>query len=201
MGAERQWKPRAATAGQPIATASAGITWDTIDRPKTIEHRTGEIRRTRIIVPRFSFATTAAAKGIGQAIYQLPEGNILPLAINIKTVSTTGATTTGTAGEIGIGTTVASGAVAVLSGTPGFENVLTGQTIASHVAQTALTTTKAAAAGGTSGTMDVIDATDSLNPVKLHLNIASTFSGTGGVVVSSAIVDILWINLGDTISA
>ena len=197
MGAEKEYKPRGARAGQPVAAASAGITWTTIDRPRVIEYKTGEIRRTKIIVPAFTFPTTAAAKAIGQAIYTLPEGWILPLAANVKTSTTTGATTTGTAGEIGLGTTVGSGAVAVLSGTAGFQNILDGKTISNHVAQTALTTQIAGAAGGTSGTMDVLDSTDSASPLTIYLNIASTYSGTGGVTVNSAEIDLLWINVGD----
>jgi hypothetical protein len=198
MGAIKLWNPRAAKTGQPLATASSGITWSGIDRPRTIEHKSGEIHRTRIIVPAFSFATTAAAKAIGQQIYQLPEGFILPLAANVRLVSTTGATTAATAGELGIGTSVASGATALL-GTAAWANVLGPQTLSNHVAVTALTTQIAGAAGNTAGSMDVLNSTDSADPVELYLNIASTYSGTGGVTVSEAIVDLLWINLGDKI--
>ena len=65
------------------------------------------------------------------------------------------------------------------------------------MAQTALTTQIAGAAGGTSGTMDVLDSTDSVSPLTIYLNIASTYSGTGGVTVNSAEIDLLWINVGD----
>ncbi len=74
-----------------------------------------------------------------------------------------------------------------------------GKTISNHVAQTALTTQIAGAAGGTSGTMDVLDSTDSVSPLTIYLNIASTYSGTGGVTVNSAEIDLLWINVGDTL--
>ena len=187
--------PRAGTAGQPAATADTGITWGSSDRPRTIEYKTGELHRTLIIVPALSFATTAAAKGIGQKVYTFPEGWILPVAARVKTITTTGATTAATAGEIGLGSTVASGAVAVLSGTAGFQNILDGKTISNHVAVTALTSHVAAAGGGTSGTQDLLDGTSTAVPV--YLNIASTYDGTGGVTLTSAEVEILWYWIGD----
>ena len=190
MSAQRKYRPRAATAGQPVIAPSSGITWATPNRPKAIEYKTGEIRRTVIEVPEFTFATTAAAKGIGQAIYRLPSERVIPLAVKVELNSVTGGTTTGPAGEVGIGPTVATGAVAVLNGTPGFENILTGQTLANHVAQTELASDVAASAGIVPGEHPVIDGR--AGDVDLHLNIASTFSGTGGVT-ASARVEILWV--------
>lgn len=181
--------------GQPLATADTGITWTSINRPSAVEYKDGSLHRTVITVPSFTFTTTAAAKAVGQRIYQFPEGWILPVAARLKLITTTGGTTTGTAGEVGLGTTVATGAVAVLSGTADFENILTGQTLSNHVAQTALTTHVAAAAGGTSGTMNVLDGTST--PASVFLNVASTYSGTGGVTVTRAEVEILWQYLND----
>lgn len=194
--ADKPYRPRAATAGQVTATADTGITWASPYRPKAIEYKTGELRRTVIEVPSFTFTTTAAAKGIGQKVYTFPEGWILPVWARVKLVSTTGGSTAATAGEVGLGTTVASGAAAVLSGTAAFENILTGQTLDNHVAATALTSHFGAAAGGTSGTHAGIDGTSTAASV--YLNIASTFDGTGGVTVSNATqVEILWIHCGD----
>lgn len=91
-----------------------------------------------IFKDRITFtATTVLSAGadnasLGAGIQIMPEYNrlILPrwgrLALTLSSTLALGETT---AGEIGIGTTVASGAVAVLSGTAGFENFLTGQTI------------------------------------------------------------------------
>lgn len=194
MANSKPYNPRAAQPGQVVFAADTGITWDTASRPSAIEYKTGEIRRTVITIPQFSFATTAAAKAIGQKVYTFPEGWILPLAARVKLVSTTGATTAATAGEVGLGTTVASGAVAVLSGTAGFQDILDGKTLSNHVAQTALTSHVAHAAGGTSGTMDISDGTATAKPV--YLNIASTFDGTGGVT-ATAVVELLWIHVGD----
>lgn len=179
--------------GQPGSTADTGITWTTIDRPRVAEYKDGLIRKSVITVPAFSFATTAAAKGIGQLIYTMPEGFVLPIAARIEMNSTAG--DNATAGEIGLGTTVASGVVAVLSGTAGFQNIMDGKTISNHTGGTALSSSKTAAAGGTSGTEEAIDGSSTAAPV--YLNIASTWGGTGGVVVNSATVTIWWIDLGD----
>lgn len=181
--------------GQPISTADTGITWATLARPRCVEYKTGEIHRTTIIVPEFSFTTTTADKAVGQGVYTFPEGWILPLAARLKVISTTGAATSATAGEIGLGTTVASGAVSVLSGTAGFQNILDGKTISNHVASTALTSHVAAAAGGTSGTMDLLDGTSTA--AEVHLNLASAWVGTAGCTVNSAEVELLWVYIGD----
>lgn len=179
--------------GTALTTADTGITWTTIDRPKSVEYRDGIVHKTVITVPAFSWTTTAAAKGIGQRVYQFPEGHILPLAaaVTINTTVADGAT----AGEVGLGTTVASGAVAVLSGTAAFQDILDGKTLSNHTAATALASTFTNAAGGTSGTMAAIDG--SSTAAKVHLNLASTFAGTGGGVLNSATVTLWWIDLGD----
>lgn len=194
MANSKPYNPRAAQPGQVVATADTGITWNTATRPSAIEYKTGELRRSVITIPEFTFTTTAAAKGIGQKVYTFPEGWILPVAARVLLNSTTGGSTAATAGEVGLGTTVASGAVAVLSGTAAFENILTGQTLSNHVAATELTTHVADAAGGTTGTMAVLDGTAAAKSV--YLNVASTFDGTGGVT-ADAVVEILWYHIGD----
>jgi len=69
----------------------------------------------------------AAAKGGGAKIFDLPAGFFSVLASRIEgTLTTDVADLVSTAGELGLGTTVASGAVAVLGGTAGFENILEG---------------------------------------------------------------------------
>lgn len=179
--------------GDVATTASSGITWTTIDRPKAVEYRDGIVRKTVITVPAFSWTTTLASKGIGQKLYTFPEGFILPLAARVQ-MNTTCADNA-TAGEVGLGTTVASGAVSVLSGTAAFQNILDGKTLSNHTAATALATSVTAAAGGTSGTQDAIDGSATAAP--LYLNIASAFGGTGGGVLNSATVTVWWIDLGD----
>jgi hypothetical protein len=156
-------------AGQPLATADTGITWSTGTRPSVVEYRDGHVHKTVITVPAFSWATTTASKANGQAIYQFPEGYILPLAAAVVATSTV-------AGEVGLGTTVASGAVSVLSGTAAFQDILDGKTLSNQVASTALATSVCDAAGGTSGTMAAING--SATAAKVYLNHASAYTGT-----------------------
>lgn len=72
-----------------------------------------------------------ASLGLGKKLYTFPEG---PIVINFITMSVALTQTedniTADTPEVGLGTVVASGAVAVLSGTATFENLLTGQVAA-----------------------------------------------------------------------
>ena len=181
--------------GQPASTADTGITWATSSRPSAVEYRDGHIRKTVITVPSLTWATTTASKGNGQAIYTFPEGFILPVAARIVMSTTTGAATSTVAGEVGLGTTVASGAVSVLSGTAAFQNILDGKTLSNQVASTALATSVTDAAGGTSGTQAAIDG--SATAATVYLNHASAYTGTAGLTLNSATVTIWWIDLGD----
>lgn len=72
-----------------------------------------------------------ASLGVGKLIYTLPAGAVRIKAtyMNVLIQQTDGNITADTP-DVGIGTTIASGAVAVLSGTAAFENILTGQTAA-----------------------------------------------------------------------
>lgn len=180
--------------GQPQSTADSGITWSGSSRPSVVEYRDGIVRKSVITVPAFSFTTTAAAKGIGQGIYTFPEGWVLPIAASVTYSYTPGDNST--AGEIGLGTTIASGAVSVLSGTAAFQDIMDGKTLGNGTGGTAVTGTFKHAGGGTSGTMDALDGSSAAKEV--HLNIASTWGGTGGVVVNSATVTLWWIDLGDS---
>lgn len=73
----------------------------------------------------------AGSLATGASIYTMPAGNQLILASSFKDVGvtlTTGTPTTDTP-DFGIGTTIGSGEVATLDGTPAFENIMTGQTL------------------------------------------------------------------------
>lgn len=82
----------------------------------------------------FSTALPAIAGGanlaVGVLLYTLPPGACIVgasrLNVGIRGVAAIQADTP----DIGLGTTIASGAVAVLGGTASFENIMTGQTLA-----------------------------------------------------------------------
>jgi len=124
-----------------------------------------------------------AALAFGEHVFSYPSGLgiVMPL---YTTVLATGSAPTGlsaTAGEIGLGTTIASGAVATLGGTAAFENVMEGTTIANHVAATPLTIEEgnSPVAYGDHGAAGVFGIQDSsAADVDVHLNIASTWNQT-----------------------
>lgn len=73
----------------------------------------------------------AGSLATGVGIYTMPAGNQLVLWSSFKEVGvtlTTGEPQTDTP-DFGIGTTIGSGEVATLDGTPAFENIMTGQTL------------------------------------------------------------------------
>lgn len=71
-----------------------------------------------------------AALGVGDLVGTLPAGELFVLrsSMNIALQQTEGNVTADTP-DLGFGTTIASGAVSVLSGTAAFENLMTGQTM------------------------------------------------------------------------
>jgi len=68
--------------------------------------------------------------GVGRLLYTFPAGVIRIISAYFDGVAITQSEGNITADtpDVGLGTTIASGAVAVLSGTAAFENILTGQT-------------------------------------------------------------------------
>lgn len=156
--------------------------------------------RTVVTMRAFTFATTAAAKSIGQKLFDFPEGFIVPKWGMIELSSTTGGSTAATAGEIGLGTVVGSGANATLGAVGATsEDIMEGTTISNHVAATALSSNKANAGVvvGTQGATGpaILDGTSTAK--SCFFNIASTFNGTGGVTVNSLRVTVDWVWLGD----
>lgn len=63
----------------------------------------------------------------GKLIYTFPDANLLITGIYVKVGLTVGSVTTDTP-DVGLGTAVATGAVATLDGTGTFEDIITGQT-------------------------------------------------------------------------
>ncbi len=133
--------------------------------------------------------------GFGEKIFSYPSGLglVLPMFTHLNITGSAPTGLSATAGEIGLGTTIASGAVAVLTGTAGFHSVMEAQTIANHVAATPLAIKEAAFqdapfAGGQTAPVDVQNAVSSA--VDVHLNVASAWNQTaaedytfGGTIV------------------
>jgi hypothetical protein len=104
---------------------------------------------------------------VGKLLYTLPAGGAVIQASRISVAIDGAAAIQADTPDIGLGTTIASGAVAVLSGTAAFENVLTGQT---------MTNCNGTASTATVGTQLVIADADSH---AIYLNVADGWAAGG----------------------
>ena len=127
-----------------------------------------------------------ASLAVGRRIFTFPAGGIKVLGATLNAVSlkhTQGNVTADTP-DLGIGTTIASGAVAVLGGTAAFENILTGQTMDD--------------CNGTTETVSV--ATELLilagDSHDVYLNVADGWAASGddGILVKGQVI-IAWAQL------
>ena len=107
-----------------IGTPATGVT--------AVEEGSGNIHKTTLTVSTTLPAIAGGADlAVGKLLYTLPAGAVIvdsaymSLAITQSEGNITADTPDG-----GLGTTIGSGAVAVLGGTAAFENILTGQTFA-----------------------------------------------------------------------
>lgn len=126
--------------------------------------------------------TTNANKADGKLLYTLPAGNVIVKRATIALgITGTAALNAADTPDVGLGTTVASGSVAVLGGTAGFENIMTGQTwtaaCAGVVQQASIATTLAIATAG--------DHT-------VYLNIADGWDGIDAGMKATGRVIIEW---------
>ena len=140
--------------------------------------------RTHTTIIALSGALPAIAGGanlaVGRLIYTLPAGNIRitnALFNNVAITKTQGYITADTP-DIGLGTVIGSGAVAVLGGTATFENILTGQTMANCNG----TGVKA----GASSTLNILAA----DAHTVYLNVADGWaaSGDAAAAISGTVV-------------
>jgi hypothetical protein len=127
-----------------------------------------------------------ASLAVGRQIFTFPPGGIKILGSSLVgvTLSDTDGNVTADTPDLGLGTVIASGAVAVLGGTATFEDILTGQTMDD--------------CDGTPETVSVstellIQAADSHN---VFLNVADGWAASGddGIRVGGRIV-IIWAEL------
>jgi len=143
--------------------------------------------RTRIRVNSLRKAIASdAALGFGEWVASFPKGVIRPVGALVVLNSLCPEGLSATAGEVGLGTTIASGAVATLGGTVAFENLMEGTTISNHVAATPLTSRKQndSVVRGTQGATAPALVDGSSSAAKIHLNLASTWNQTAAESVS-----------------
>lgn len=126
--------------------------------------------------------TTNVSKADGKLIYTLPAGSCIVKSAAIAMAATSGATNAADTPVIGLGTTVASGAVNVLSGTAAFQNIMAGQAVADCAGAVKLASVDTILAVATSGDHTI------------YLNIADGWAGVDTVAVSGKVI-IEWVFL------
>lgn len=148
-----------------------------------ITYGQGELYRTVIDINTTLGAIAGGASlGLGKAIYTFPAGDIIVMGskLNVAITQTEDNITDDTP-DVGLGTTVASGAVAVLGGTAAFENIHTGQTAADC---------DGTATVNTLNTQLVIESADSH---VVYLNVADGWAADGdAAALLSGQVILLW---------
>jgi len=145
------------------------------------EYGDGVFHMTRIALADLPLVspTSAANKAGGAKIYTLPAGAVVVSAthMEVSCKSTVGSfLCQADTPDLGVGTTVATGTVAVLGGTAAFENMLTGQTVA-DCNQTAKKATL--------GTQLVVLAADSHD---VFLNIADGWAGADTITATGHVL-------------
>ena len=150
----------------------------------TAVERGNDTYHTTIITVASTFGAIAggAALGLGKLFYTFPAGviTVVSATISLDLDEVDGNITADTP-DVGIGTTVASGAVATLDGTAAFENILTGQT-APDCNGTVFTTTD------TSGLSIA-----AIDDHTVYLNIADTWAAGGETALPVAgTITLVW---------
>jgi hypothetical protein len=165
-----------------VGTANTGVT--------AAEYGDGFMHHTVLTISQGDALTVgdAAALGAGYKIYDLPTGQVVLHSASFKAVTLTAddVATQSDTPDVGLGTTVASGVVSVLSGTAAFENILTGQTA---------TDCNGTAINAVVGTQLVVADGDSHS---VYLNVADTWAdSTVQTVDLAGEVHLVWSFMGD----
>lgn len=132
------------------------------------DHRT-VITLTNVAVPDIA---GGAALGVGNPLVDLPAGEcIITSAYMSVAIQQADGNITADTPDVGLGTGIATGSISVLSGTPSFENIITGQTAADCDGTPTVKT-----ATPTAGSPLIIAAGDSHT---INLNAADTWAAGG----------------------
>ena len=115
-----------AAASNSVSVGTVNATYGTV-----VEEGNGSFHKSTITLSgAFSAIAGGANLAVGRLIYTLPAGviKINSVFLNGLALQETQSNINTDTPDVGIGTTIGSGAVALLNGTPAFEDMLTGQT-------------------------------------------------------------------------
>ena len=141
------------------------------------EYGDGNYHKTVLtLAGAFGAIAGGANLGVGRLVYTFPAGviRILTATMNGLALQQTQGNVTADTPELGLGTVIASGAVAVLSGTATFEDILTGQVMGDCDG-----TAKLAAVGNTLTILAAAAHT-------VHLNVADGWAASGDAALGFA---------------
>lgn len=170
-------RPRVAFGSSPVGTVSFQEYGDGRDF-------TTVCTLTNFIVG--TLAGAAAALGVGNIVYAYPAGQHLELVSSLSAIVLTAAGTA-VATDTGLGSVIATGVIALLSGTTTFEDRLTGQTINTAAGGGAAVSALTAATAGIGAGISLNVAASVKN---IFLNSAGTWNAnnTGNLTASGTIV-------------
>lgn len=137
---------------------------------------------TKLTVAQTDAFTVAdnAALADGSLLYTFPAGAYAVSSVKMDLAVTLAEDTAQAAADLGLGSVVGSGAVAILSGTPTFEDYLTGQTPADCNGTSTLKTVSST---------KVVEAADAHT---LYANIAATWNDTAGADLTGDLAGEVW---------
>lgn len=150
---------------EAIGTAATGVT--------AVEEGDGNFHKTTLTVSSTLPAIAGGADlAVGKLLYTLPAGaHAVKVSYMSMALTAADGNIDADTPDVGIGTVIASGAVAVLSGTGTFENLITGQT-ATDCSGTATVATLAPTAGATFPIAAAAAHT-------IHFNVADGWAASG----------------------
>lgn len=132
----------------------------------------------------------AANLAFGKKVYTLPAGAQIIEAVYVYMALKGTTNIVADTPDVGIGSVIASGAVAVLGGTAGFEDYLTGQTSGAISGSNGIQK----ASGATAGVLTDIAMNYTTSAKTIHLNVADGWAGAGDVTATGRIV-LVWKTL------
>jgi len=182
-------------------TLTSGITKSDASKPISEIKNAFSDGFTNIVhlkVNELSIASASSASlAFGEHIASFPSGSgiIVPLHASILLVSETATGQAATAGEVGLGSVIGSGAVSTLGGTATFEDIMEGTTLSNHVAATELVSEKfnrpiLYGDHGATAAASFFDA--SAADVKIHLNLATAYDNASTAAHTFSADIVLW---------
>jgi hypothetical protein len=161
--------------GQALGTAGTGVT--------AVHHSDGRNITSVFTLSAISLTIAgAAAEAVGALIYTFPAGAHFHEVTYMNITLTGGGTVDADTPDVGIGSVIGTGAVSVLSGTPTFEDYITGQT-ATDCSGTAIV----AMTGATAGIHTGISLNASGDVKAVNVNVADTWAGADTITLAGTV--------------